>query len=245
MRKIINNMGLRITEISEILDVSRPTMYKFIEMYESGDKSKIDHNVLKFLEYVERNPKMQKRDILYYALLIQGGRGRLDPQGGGVSKTVTMTMVERPERKLILLRSKNATDYMSYCEEMGCEWENVLNNINHRYDDAAILTLPKNMVVSGTSEIVSGIEVSMDFTGDVPRRYEVVDLPACMMLYARGSPYADEGDFCEAIEIVNDALNTYDPEVYGWKFDNSLAPSFNFGASAKRGARVAVPIGKQ
>lgn len=34
-----------------------------------------------------------------------------------------VTPVERPKRKLLFLRSVNATDYFSFCEEKGCEWD--------------------------------------------------------------------------------------------------------------------------
>jgi hypothetical protein len=241
MRKILQNMGLKITEISEIMDISRPTMYKFIDSYENGEKEKIDSNVLKFLERVERNPKMQKRDALYYALLIQGSKGRTE-EGEKVKKIVTATIVERPARKLLLLRSRKAMDYMSYCEEMGCDWESVMNSFEKRFDDAAIVTLPKRMISSGTSAIASGVEVPADFSSGVPKGYELIDLPSGTMLYMVGSPYDGEEHFCEAIEIVNDALVTYDPETYGWKFDYENGIAFNFGASAKKGARMAVPI---
>ena len=40
-----------------------------------------------------------------------------------VSRTVTVTVVERPARKLIFLRH-NATDYFTACEEVGCDIEN-------------------------------------------------------------------------------------------------------------------------
>ena len=242
MRKILQDMGLRITELSDIMDVSRPTMYKFIDMYENGKRDDIDPVILKFFDSVERNPKMKKKDALYYALLIQGSRRRSDAHDRRVKTMVTVTAVDRPARKLLLLRSKDATDYMNYCEEMGCEWENVLNGIECRFDDAALVTLPKNMVVPQTSKTASGIEVSADFSHDVPNGYEVIDLPSSTMLYFRGSPYVSEDDFCEALEIVFDAIDSYDPEIYGWKFDTESAPSFNFGASSKKGARVAIPV---
>ena len=242
MRQILQNIGLQISELSEIMDISRPTMYKFIDLYDAGEKSKIDTNVLKFLEHIEKRPKISKKDALYYALLIQGGRRGCED--GNVSKIVTVTMIERPARKLLLLRSKNGSDYMSYCEEMGCDWENVMNAFESRFDDAAIATLPKSMVMKKTSATASGVEVPTDFSQDVPKGYDLIDLPPCTMLYFRGSPYADEGDFCEAIGIVNDALSTYDPELYGYEFDYDVAPSFNFGASAAKGARLAVPIRK-
>ena len=243
MRKILQNMGLKITEIAEIMEISRPTMYKFIDMYDKDEKEKIDPNVLKFLERVERNPKMQKKDALYYALLVQGSRERVE-EGEKVKKIVTATIVERPARKLLLLRSKDAVDYMSYCEEMGCEWESTMNSVKRRFDDAAIVTLPRKMVKPRTSEIASGIEVPADSDLDIPNGYELIDLHPSVMLYMNGSPYSNEEYFCEAIEIVNDALVTYDPEIFGWKFDYENGLSFNFGASAKKGARIAVSIRK-
>jgi len=39
-------------------------------------------------------------------------------------------------------------------------------------------------------------------------------------------------------------LDSYDPEIYGWEFDSESAPSFNYGASSKKGARTAVPVRK-
>ena len=241
MRKILRDMGLRITEISEIFDVSRPTMYRIIDSYDAGDRDSIDDDILKFLDSIERNPKMKKKDALYYALLIQGGRGRSDAHSDRVKAIVTVTAVERPARKLLLSRSKDASDYMSYCEEMGCDWENVMNGFQCRYDDAAIITLPKKLILPQTSGVAAGIELS-DIRSEIPDGYDVIDLPPCTMLYFTGSPYDNEEYFCEAIKIVSDAMNSYDPGMYGWTFDPETAPAFNFGASAKKGARMALPV---
>jgi len=244
MRKILHDMGLNITELSEIMDVSRPTMYKFLDSYENGDRDNIDQNVLKFFDSVKRNPKMKKKDALYYALLLQGGRGRSETHNDRINSIVTVTAVERPARKLVLLRAENATDYMSYCEEMGCDWENIMNQITRRFDDAAIVTLPRKMILSGASGVASGTEVYSDFSADVPKGYEIIDLPPCTYLHFRGAPYDNEENFCEAIKIVSEALDSYDPEIYGWEFDSESAPSFNYGASSKKGARMAVPVRK-
>ena len=47
-----------------------------------------------------------------------------------IKRTLTVTAVERPARKLILVRSVRATEYLSFCEEMGCEWDGLLNSIH-------------------------------------------------------------------------------------------------------------------
>lgn len=54
-----------------------------------------------------------------------------------VSGTVTVTVVERPARKLIFLRIPTATDYFSACEEVGCDWEGFYNSIPEKFDTAA------------------------------------------------------------------------------------------------------------
>ena len=38
LRDKIRDLGLRLIDLSEYLEVSRPTMYKYIELYEQGHK---------------------------------------------------------------------------------------------------------------------------------------------------------------------------------------------------------------
>ena len=161
-----------------------------------------------------------------------------------VSKIVTVTAVERPARKLILLRGKTTKDgdYFAYCKEMGCDWEGLLGSIAEAFDAPALLTLPPSLVKPGTGNTAAGVEVPADYAKPIPDGYDVVDLPPCTMLYFRGAPYANEDDFCKAIDIVWEAVDGYDPAPYGWQLAPELAPRFNFGASAAGGARMAVPV---
>lgn len=163
-----------------------------------------------------------------------------------LSKIVTVTAVERPGRKLILLMADKAAggDYMAFCEEMGCEWEGVLNSIPVRFDDAALLSLPSGMARNRTSNTAVGVEVPADYAKQIPQGYDMVELPPCTMLYFHGTPYTDENDFCVAITVVSGAVNSYDPSLYGWRYAPEIAPKFNFGASVKLGARMAVPVTK-
>lgn len=158
-----------------------------------------------------------------------------------MSATVTVTPVNRPARKLILLRSKNAADYLSYCSEMGCGWEGLLNSIPERLENAALLTLPARLIRVGSSSCAAGVEVPETYSKPIPDGYETVELPPCSMLYFQGMAFDDEDDFCQAISIVMEAVESYRPEIYGYAFDHDAAPRFNFGASAKTGARIAVP----
>lgn len=159
-----------------------------------------------------------------------------------VSATVTVTAVERPARKLILLRSKNAADYFTFCDEMGCDWEGLMNSVPERFDNAALITLPGGLVRGGTSATAVGIEVPAGYSKPVPGNYEIIDLPPCTMLYFQGMPFASDEDFCEAIDIVMEAVASYKLETYGYASADDAAPRFNFGASASTGAKMAIPV---
>ena len=161
-----------------------------------------------------------------------------------LTRTMTVTAVERPARKLILLRSTTATDYLSYCEEMGCDWEGLLTSIPEKFDAAALLTLPPELVEPGTGNTASGVEVPLDYSKEIPPGYDLIELPPCLMLYFQGAPFEDDNDFGEAITTLCQIMDEYDPTQYSWQYAPELAPAFNFGASATMGAKMARPAQK-
>lgn len=150
------------------------------------------------------------------------------------------TVVERPRRKLIFLRSTKATDYFSYCEEVGCDWEGLFNSIPSKMESAAILELPKNLMKEGCSNIASGVEVPIDYKGKIPENCEVVELEPCKMLYFESEPFEKEEDFFQACESVIKATQKYQINKYGYEYDDEIAPRFNFGGDTT--AKYAIPI---
>lgn len=174
----------------------------------------------------------------YYTL--KEGKTTMDKEK--VSRTVTVSVVQRPARKLIFLRYQ-AADYFSACAEVGCEWEGFYNSIPEAFDSAASGRLPEFLIQPGTSGNAFFVEVSLDYNKPLPAGYEIAELPPCTYLYFNGMPFEDENDFSEAIEIVNEAIKQYPFEQYGWKRAVN-APYLGMGASAKRGARSAVPVEK-
>lgn len=179
--------------------------------------------------------------ILYYHLYVKNRRND-EMEKRKVSGTVTTTVVERSARKLMLLRSKKATDYFSFCEEMGCEWHGILNSVLEKFETSALITLPIHLVKDGTSSTAAGIELPFEYAKQLPHGYELIDLPPCKMLYFQGMPFENESDFGEAIGIVFEAIANYKPEMYGFSYTYDIAPHFNFGAAAETGAKMAVPI---
>jgi len=243
--------ALRLTEAAEKL---RDTDGKVIEVALQSGFDSHDGFTRAFARQFDITPRrysLEKPPVRYfvhypaasYYNLLNGVKTMLNEK---VSKTVTVTPVERPARKLILLRAKAAAngDYFAFCEEMGCEWEGLLNSIPEKIGAAALLTLPKNLVAPGTSDTAAGTEVPADYGKPLPDGYDVVDLPPCTMLLFNGAPYDNEEDFCIAIDIVGEAVENYNPELYGWQFAPELAPHFNYGASETGGARMAVPVKK-
>ena len=162
-----------------------------------------------------------------------------------MSKNVTVTAVERPARKLILLRSVRATHFGSFCEEVGCDWIDTLNAIPEKMDTAALLcTWPSTLPCPGTDggTVAAGVEVPYDYASALPAGYETIDLPPCTMLYFQSEPFANEDDWPTAMGIAWNAMETYDLTGNGWQPAPELAPRFNFGSYSKTGAKNAMPV---
>ena len=69
MREKMREMDLRITELSEYFHISRVTLYKYIDMYESGTKDGIDSKVRDLFDYIEKTPNIGKRNVVNWILL--------------------------------------------------------------------------------------------------------------------------------------------------------------------------------
>ena len=66
------------------------------------------------------------------------------------------------------------------------------------------LWLPKHLIPEGTSEYVQGVEVPMDYDGQIPEGFDIIELPKCKYMMFQGEPFEEE-NFGEAIEQVWDA----------------------------------------
>ena len=159
-------------------------------------------------------------------------------------RTVTVTVVEKSPRKLILKRGVTATDYWSYCEEMGCDvWEE-LAAIPSLLEGPSLCSLPPHMIPTGTSMVACAIEVPADFSGVVPHGCEIIDLPPHLYLWFQGAPYEDESWFGSAHEELDKAIANYRPEQYGYVYARDKAPVFIHGSSAAGGTKKLIPVRK-
>lgn len=135
-------------------------------------------------------------------------------------KNIFISVVQKPERKIVIKRGKTATEYWTYCNEVGCDVWGILTSIKSINGEPLCLWLPKHLIKEGTSEYVQGVEVPVDYNGIIPDGFDVITLPAASYLMFQGEPFAEE-EFGTAIEQVQNAIKKYDPSIIGYKWDNS------------------------
>ena len=135
-------------------------------------------------------------------------------------KNVFIQVIEKPERKVIIKRGKEATEYFKYCEEVGCDVWGLLCSMKSISGEPVCLWLPKKHIKTGTSEYVQGVEVAMDYSGEIPDGFDVIELPKCKYLMFQGETFEEE-NFEEAIYQVWDAIKKYNPKAIGYEWDDS------------------------
>lgn len=168
---------------------------------------------------------------------------RNDEKGNEAMNSIVIftQVIERPRRKLILKRGVKAEDYFAYCEEVGCEVWGVLESVKGALYESVGVWLPEGMRLPGTSEYCQGVEVPADYSGKIPEGFDVIDLPACKYMVFHGEPFEEE-KFSEAIETVWDAIERYDPKLYGWEWANEAGPRFQLAPVGTRGYIEGVPV---
>lgn len=134
-------------------------------------------------------------------------------------KNVFVQVVERPARKVIIKRGKEATEYWKYCEEVGCDVWGLLTSIKSISGEPVCLWLPKKYITPGTSEYVQGVEVELNYNGEIPEGFDVIEFPASKFLMFQGEPFEEE-NFAEAIGQIWEAAKKYKPESIGYCWDD-------------------------
>ena len=66
LKKKIQELDLRLTEISKFLDISRPTLYKFIDNYDNGITKGIPIEIKKLFKFILNSNKINKIDVISY-----------------------------------------------------------------------------------------------------------------------------------------------------------------------------------
>ena len=67
MKARMRELNIKLTELSEYIKVSRPTLYKYIESYEDGDYESIPGRVVSLFKVMER-PDATKEQVISYII---------------------------------------------------------------------------------------------------------------------------------------------------------------------------------
>lgn len=136
----------------------------------------------------------------------------------GNVKNVFIQVIEKPERKVIIKRGIKAEDYWDYCEEVGCDVWGILTSMKSISGEPVCLWLPEKYRKPNSSKYVQGVEVPLDYDGEIPEGFDLIELPKAKYLMFQGEPFKEE-DYCEAIEAVQRSMDKYEPSIIGYSWD--------------------------
>lgn len=156
------------------------------------------------------------------------------------ARNVFMQIIDKPKRKVILKRGKTARGYMEYCEEVGCDIWGLLVSMKSLCGEPVCLWLPEEYIIPGTSEYVQGVEVSEDYSGEIPDGFDVIDLPKAQYLMFQGEPFKEE-EYEQAIWDIWESEKNYDPSIIGYQWD-SANPRIQLEPIGARGYIELLPI---
>ena len=156
-------------------------------------------------------------------------------------EVVFVQVLDRPARKAIIKRGGKASHYFEYCEEVGCDIWDRLAAIPNALQEPMGMWLPPKFRTPGTSEYVQGVEVALDYDGDVPEGFEVIHLPACKMMVFQGPAFEDK-DFEQAIASLWDVMKSCNPETYGFAWADDDGPRFQLRPEGYRGYIEGRPV---
>ena len=145
---------------------------------------------------------------------------RKDSQEMSEVKSIFVQIVEKPARKVVIKRGKTAKEYFQYCEEVGCDVWGLLCSMKSISGEPVCLWLPEQQIKKGTSEYVQGVEVPLDFDGQIPEGFDIIQLPKCNYMMFQGEPFEEE-NFEEAILQMWAAIKKYSPEAVGYRWDST------------------------
>ncbi len=59
-------IGITLSELAELTKLSRPTLYKYLDLYIEGHGAYIRHDLYQLLEFIEKHRDLEKKDVYVY-----------------------------------------------------------------------------------------------------------------------------------------------------------------------------------
>lgn len=134
------------------------------------------------------------------------------------AKFVYIQAVEKPARRVILKRGRQAAEYFAYCEEVGCDVWTQLTAMPSLDGEPVCLWLPDKYRKPDTSIYVQGIETALNDSRPIPAGFDAIELPAATYLRFQGETFPEE-DCGRAIGEVGEAIRRFNPASIGYAWD--------------------------
>jgi len=155
-------------------------------------------------------------------------------------RKVMVQKIHKAARKVIIKRGIEATEYWSYCQEVGCDVWGLLKSIKSISGEPVCLWLPEKYRNPGSNEYVQGVEVEMEYNGIIPDGFDIIEFPEADYLLFRSDPYDDE-DYGSVILDVEKVISEYDYSGNGYEIDTDN-PRIQLEPICTRGYIELVPV---
>ncbi len=223
----------------KIVDVAFDFVFESHEGFTRAFSKYFGINPRRFIKEKPHVKLFMPESMRDYYLSLQRGEKIMNAKSN--PNTVFVQVVDRPARKLILKRGKEAKDYFAYSTELGCDVYEELKGVKDALYEPIGMWLPKNLQKPGTSEYAMGVEMPADYSGKAPEGYEIITLKPCKMMVFQGPPY-DDAKFEDAIGDLWEVMKTYNPELYGFVWADDDGPRFQLEPQGYRGYIEARPV---
>lgn len=146
-----------------------------------------------------------------------------------------------PKRKLIMKRAVKAANYFEYVEEVGCDIWGMFESVKEALYEPVGMWLPDSLRTEGTSRYVQGVEVPENYQKTIPEGYDMIELPECLMMMFHGTSFENKR-FDEAVQILHEIIDKFDPESIGYEWNDDIAPRFQLEPQGWRGYIEGRPV---
>jgi len=225
---------------ANILDIAVKAGFASHEGFTKAFSSRFGVNPSKYRNHIPRRFMYFDPSPIFRSHLLKNSKEYIEM--AETQRTVTVTVIEKPDRKLILKRGIKSQNYFEYSAEIGCDAFEILETVPFALDKVTCIDLPPCLIKPGTSPVAAAVEVPANYNGEIPDGFEIIDLPSHIYMCFNGAPYADESWYGAAHQELYRAISNYNPDLYGYEYAKDSAPVFNNFASAKSGVKQLIPV---
>lgn len=140
LRDRIRDLDLRISDLAEYLKISRPTLYKYIDMYEEGNRSTIDTKILNLFDYIQNKKNIGNSNVIYY--IMNNVIENINLNNSEEDKRIKIKSLLKTENKskedfIYMLTEDNffdpILDYLMKCKKLSYDSEKKLSDEDYEF----------------------------------------------------------------------------------------------------------------